>query len=351
MRLKRARSLVITLEGKQPVLHNYLSKQRFTANGTGIDLLAAMDDWQTAEALMENLPYTPDSIRTMLAELLKCGAIVIEGSAEAAQDAELAAHWRWGDVAAFYQFSMRDTAFLEKEEQTERMQAYAETSPSPPLLTGNEGLDRVALPAFDPYDDFYNTLYQRRSIRAYSGEAIPLATLADCLFAGNGLKEIQDSGVYGQLPKTMTPSGGARNPYELFVYARNVAGLAPGFYHYSAAEHDLGHLPGRDLPEPSLLLGTQRWADKAAAIIFMAANFERTAWKYRQPLAFRVVLMETGYIAQNIQLVATRRGIGAAPTGALSESEIESRLGIDFIRQAAIFAVVLGAPEADPALT
>ena len=37
----------------------------------------------------------------------------------------------------------------------------------------------------------------------------------------------------------MTPSGGARNPYEAYVYVRNVEQLAPGMYHYSAAENSL----------------------------------------------------------------------------------------------------------------
>ena len=37
----------------------------------------------------------------------------------------------------------------------------------------------------------------------------------------------------------MTPSGGARNPYEAYVFARKVDGLEAGIYHYSALDHDL----------------------------------------------------------------------------------------------------------------
>src|SRR5690606_36510779 len=140
-----------------------------------------------------------------------------------------------------YQFSLRDQKFLKGEETREKLRQYTAESPSPSLLASNEGLNVTALPS--PQDDpFMATLAARESRRAYSGKPISLQTLASCLHAGNGLKEIDDCGDFGHLPKTMTPSGGARNPYELYVYARNVTGLAPGIYHYSAAEHSLGRI-------------------------------------------------------------------------------------------------------------
>ena len=141
----------------------------------------------------------------------------------------------------------------------------------------------------------------------------------------------------------MTPSGGARNPFELYVQALHVDGLDPGFYHYSAAEHTLGLLHNESAT-PSRLLGNQLWADKAAAIIFLVADFERSAWKYRQALAYRVVLMEVGAITQNIQLAAMHRGLASAPPGALAESEIEILLHTRDINEASLFAIVLGDP-------
>src|SRR5690606_8936285 len=191
----------------------------------------------------------------------------------------------------------------------------------PPLLLSNRGLAQVTpLPAFDTGDDFRAVLYRRRSRRQFSGGSIPLAALADCLFAGNGYQETLDGGEFGMLPLTMTPSGGARNPFELYVYVRNVEGLRAGFHHYSAAEHSLGFLHDRELPDPATLLGNQPWTSKAAAVIFLCADFPRSAWKYRQALAYRTVLMEAGCITQNIQLAATYHRIAAAPTGALAES-------------------------------
>ena len=75
-------------------------------------------------------------------------------------------------------------------------------------------------------------------MRAAAEPTITLKQLSDCLFAGMGITGETTNGI-ATLPLGMTPSGGARNPYEAYIYAVNVEGLAPGFYHYSAADHDL----------------------------------------------------------------------------------------------------------------
>jgi SagB-type dehydrogenase family enzyme len=151
---------------------------------------------------------------------------------------------------------------------------------------------------------------------------------------------------YGRLPITMTPSGGARNPFELYVYARKVAGLKTGFYHYAALARDLGLVrAGRvDVPE---MLGGQQWPAQASAIVFLVAHFPRTMWKYHLPMAYRIVMMEAGFICQNIALAATYHGLSAVPSGALKESVIESYLGTPPLEAGVVFTMSLGRPEAD----
>ena len=87
----------------------------------------------------------------------------------------------------------------------------------------------------------------------------------------------------------MTPSGGARNPYEAYVYVRRVTDIKPGIYHYSGLTNSLGFITDSALPEPGDILGEQSWFDDAAAVILLVANFERTWWKYPHPTGFRVV--------------------------------------------------------------
>lgn len=343
MKIKRAATVVVTFEGATTVIHNFLTREMFECRGVAIDILAALDEWTDMEAALARLPGPLESNVAVLRELIRRDLVLTDASDAVKRDAKYRERWRWGTVAGFYHFGLRDSEFIDGQATVDRLRSFGGPKTSPPLLTANQGLEEIAtLPAFDSDDPFFDVLYRRRSERNFSGKAIPLQALADCLFAGNGLKEMLDAGEFGRLPLTMTPSGGARNPFELYVYARAVEDLRPGFHHYSAAEHSLGFLHDREMPDPATLLGNQPWASNAAAVIFLCADFERPAWKYRQALAYRVVLMEAGCITQNVQLAATHRGIACAPTGALAESRIEILLGLEDVTQAALFAVVLG---------
>ena len=348
MKIRRRATLVMTFEDSHTVVHDFLSQTRFEAGTAVLATLAALDDWTTMDyalAAAARAAGDTDKAADIVKGLIEQKLAVVEGSQEAERDQEYRDNWRWGAVAGWYQFSLRDQKFLEGEEIDERMTGYRDAGDMPPLLTSHEGHpQRIGLPSFDTDDPFFAELLARQSRREFSGEAITLDALAQCLYAGNGIKFVMDHGNFGKLPHGMTPSGGARNPYELYVYARAVDGIAPGFYHYSALEHDLAPVNTEAAPEAVELLGTQTWTNNAAAVVFMVANFERTAWKYRQPLAYRVVLMETGYIAQNLLLAANHLGLAAAPTGALAETRIEEFIGVDALHAAVIFAVVLGDP-------
>jgi SagB-type dehydrogenase family enzyme len=144
----------------------------------------------------------------------------------------------------------------------------------------------------------------------------------------------------------MTPSGGARNPYELYVYARNVIDLEPGFYHYDALRHNLGLVRPSTVNVPEML-GTQKWPAKAAAIIFLVAHFPRTMWKYHLPMAYRIVMMEAGFICQNVALAATHHGLSAVPSGAIKESVIEGYLGTPPLESAILFTISIGKVKPD----
>ena len=77
-------------------------------------------------------------------------------------------------------------------------------------------------------------------------------------------------------------------------------------------------------------------------MVFLVAHFPRSMWKYHLAPAYRVVLIEAGFIAQNIALAATEHGLSAVPSGALKESLIEEYLGTPPIEAGAIFTISLG---------
>jgi SagB-type dehydrogenase family enzyme len=172
-----------------------------------------------------------------------------------------------------------------------------------------------------------------------------LSQLSDCLFAGLGITGETENCV-GALPLSMTPSGGARNPYEAYVYARAVEGLQAGLYHYSAYDHTLARLDYCDaLPMPSEFLGGQEWADEMPCVVILCALFERTMWKYDDANAYRVVLIEAGHIGQNFMLAATRHGLSACPSAALNHSAINRFIGGPRkFTHAPIYALTLAKP-------
>lgn len=342
MRLRRAHALALTFHDDEAVVHNFLRQTRVAVSGGVLDLVRCLDSFQPVEQLAARSDDRA-GLRDVLGTLLEAGILVVEGSDEEQQDAAYRAHWRWGAVAGFYHFAIRNAEYLPGQEQEAIVQEYAATAASPPLLRDNNGLPVTALPPFSHADAFFGVLEARESTRRFAKTGLPLQTLADCLFAGNGVKRFQETGAFGTLPKTMTPSGGARNPFELFVHARRVEDLAEGVYHYSSLDHDLGRLEG-DGHLPSSCLGGQEWADSAAAMVYLVADFSRTAWKYRQAVSYRVVLMEAGFIAQNILLAATRHGAAGTPSAALAESRIEAMCHCHSPSQAAILAVALGCP-------
>jgi SagB-type dehydrogenase family enzyme len=188
---------------------------------------------------------------------------------------------------------------------------------------------------------------ERRSYRGFESseeKAITLEQLRDCLFFGLGITGFVETPMseLGLLPFKMTPSAGARNPYEAYVYARNVKGLRKAIYHYSALDNTLGLIKDYDLPTVGDILAVQPWFDNAGVLILLVANFERTMWKYPHPTGFRVVLLEAGHIAQNILLAATANGLASAPTSAVSDSLAQNLIGLDPIMQSVIYTIAIG---------
>lgn len=343
MRFRRAATLAVSFEESGTAVHNFLTKDSFSCSEEALGFLAKLDDWHTPEQLFDHFPDTDNvSLGEQITQLVELNALIVEGTAQAAQDEKYRDEWHWGAVAGFYHFSIRGTQFVTGQDARNLIKKRKEWRPSPQLYKSNQEFDRVIkLPKTDLDQEPFALMRRRRSQRKFTDDAISLKVLSDCLFCGNGIVDFHDDEDYGTLPLAMTPSGGARNPFELYVYANRVDGLDPGFYHYGALDHDFGLVrKGKvDVPE---MLGTQKWPGKAAAIIFLIAHFPRSMWKYHLPTAYRVVLMEAGFISQNIALTATHYGLSAVPSGAFNEALIESYCGTPPIESGAILSLSIG---------
>ena len=347
MRIKRSNALVILLENDQIVFHNFLVQQTFSANPTALEILRRVGAWTDLEALKGFLSgYSRDSIVSSVDMLKELGAIIVEDSEAADREDEFEQTWLWGPFAAAFHFGARTGDYLAAEAADSLLVQQAKYLPSPPLFTRNNHPETdIALPLSDSTNEPFHTLARRRTMRRLRDDPMTITALADCFQYSMAITAMLDDPEIIDLPLKMTPSGGGRNPYEAYVCVRNVTGVAPGAYHYSAVERTLGAVKSGPPPSFPSLLARQAWTENAAAVIFLVANFDRAMWKYHQPAAYNATLIEAGHIAQNIMLAATTHGLVADPVGALSLKAIEGVLGVGGPTQAVIYALVLGVPD------
>lgn len=348
MRYRAAKTLVFSRQGEEMIACNYLANNTFACSPDLLTFLARFDDWASLKEISGFLPFMEEEdLAATLDDLVRVNAVTTEGSALASAEDTYAATWKWGIPAALFHFSVQDRTYMTLDEMENLQRTKAAEKQQPRLYTANENHigPTVDLPAGIEDDGLLQLMARRRTVREAEPQAISLRQLSDCLFAGLGITGETENCI-GSLPLGMTPSGGARNPYEAYVYARSVDGLKPGFYHYAAIDHTLARLDTDAAPPPSDLLGGQEWADEMPCVVILCAMFERTMWKYEDANAYRVVLIEAGHIGQNIMLAATRHGLSACPSAALNHSAISGCLGVDDrVTASPIYALTLAHPD------
>ncbi len=157
-------------------------------------------------------------------------------------------------------------------------------------------------------------LDQRRSVRDFAPEPLPLAAVSQILWAAQGITD--PSGLRS------APSAGALYPLEIHLVAGAVSGLEPGVYRYDPHGHRLvaGARGDRRAALARAALG-QDWIADAPAIVLVTAIHQRTTRKYGDR-ATRYVHMEAGHAAQNVYLQAVSLGLGTTMVGAFRDGEV-----------------------------
>lgn len=350
MEIRAARTLVFSRQDSALLACNFLTGSVFSCSPDLLTLLAALDGWSEFEDVASSLSATSgDNPEASIEALIAVNALTTKGSDLAEAESTYQADWSWGIPSALFHFSVQDKEYMPLDRAEALQRAKLAQCEQPPLSLTNERLNGAVhtLPPALEDNRLLQLMAKRRTVRSAAPQPLRLKQLSDCLFAGLGITG-ETTNCVGSLPLSMTPSGGARNPYEAYVYARSIDGLEPGFYHYSASEHSLGKLETEDLPKPSEIVGGQDWADEMPCVVILCAFLERTMWKYDDANAYRVVLIEAGHIGQNLMLAATHHNLSACPTAALCHSKIKNWLGLsDGLTRAPVYALTLSAPTDD----
>jgi len=203
------------------------------------------------------------------------------------------------------------------------------------------GMEAVDLPELDlPPAPLREAILGRRTPLSFADRPLALGDLSCLLQAGYGT--VPRPSVVGQRVFRTVPSGGALYPLEIYVYARSVADLDEGLYHFRATRPAVQRLETPttvDLIAPMFV--QPDLIRTAGAVIFVTAVFERSTFKYGER-GYRFALLEAGHVAQNISLTATVLGGAAVPLGGFFDREVEELLAIDGVEHSMLYAVAVG---------
>lgn len=170
---------------------------------------------------------------------------------------------------------------------------------------------------------FESALQRRRSVRAFSREALALSEVAQILWAAQGVSDTRPERF------RTAPSAGALYPLQVLLLAGRVDDLAPGIYRYLPEEHALALQAKGDL-RASLAKAAlaQDWIAGAACVLALSGIYARTTGKYGER-GRRYVHMEVGHVGQNVYLQASALGLGTTMVGAFRDQELQRVLNLE----------------------
>jgi SagB-type dehydrogenase family enzyme len=182
-----------------------------------------------------------------------------------------------------------------------RLPARAQTSLALPLAPMEGGMALT------------DALARRRSQRRFAAQSLPLASVAQLLWAAQG---------QSAPGRRTAPSAGALYPLEAHLVVGHVDGLALGAYRYLSEAHALQR--AADAATPTALQAAalgQTAVGSAPALVVLAAVESRSAVRYAARAA-RYVAIEAGAAAQNLALQAVALGLDSVVVGAFDDAAV-----------------------------
>lgn len=171
--------------------------------------------------------------------------------------------------------------------------------------------------------DVRRVLGDRQSRRKFVKTPLSLGDLSFLLWATQGVRA--RSG--GRAMKTV-PSAGNRHPFDTYVQAERVEGLAPGLYLYIPSPHALVPVPGAQARQADFA-AQAKGCFGCAALLYWVARPYRCEWRYTKEHAPRLCALDAGHIGQNGYLAAEALGIGCCTVGGYLQSQIDALLDLD----------------------
>jgi SagB-type dehydrogenase family enzyme len=344
-RYLRSPFVIIYWRDGRLVFENFLTRRQVVAEPLTASLLHFFDRWKFFAALCAAMPqYAPSSLERAVTQLAQHSLLQRNDRPLPSGHGALAEWSEWNPAAGFFHQSTKDLRFeADAAEEFRSLVRLAKSKPIPVPIKRYPKVKKIVLPPAATDSEFARVLLDRRTWRRFSAKPVPLSAVGNLLGLTWGVRRWVKLPKIGTVAVKTSPSGGALHPIEAYVLARNVHGLAAGFYHYSAGDHRLELLKnGATSRDITRLLANQWWYASAGFVAFLTAVFARTRWKYDYARAYRAVLIEAGHLCQTFCLTATSMGLAPFCTMAFADSKIEKVLGLDGISESALYVAGAG---------
>ena len=182
-------------------------------------------------------------------------------------------------------------------------------------------------------------LARRRSVRDYAARPVTLEELSRLLHDATGITDRRDPTWWFR----SVPSSGALYPIEVYPVVFNVAGVAPGVYHYDVRRHRLELVRAGDFRREVFDAAvSQEMILHTGLVLVLTGIFARVQFKYVDR-SYRYMLLEAGHLGQNVYLAATALGLAPCGIGAYFDDDLNRLLGVDGREEATVYLLAVGA--------
>jgi SagB-type dehydrogenase family enzyme len=345
MRYRTAASLVSFPASEGFVVYNFVSRDVISCPAREMHWLTCAMNWiSIPEVKIANAELAHETIIDTFEAFAENNIILLEGSSSAQRDEEYRMNWQLGPSSAIFHFTSMNCDYLDAADSTKWQAGKLNSEPEPQAFwrSGTSAHNFSDRPQVKK-NSLLELMAKRRSVRQVTQQPLKEVQIGNILYSGMGITGWTKTETL-TVPLKMTPSGGARNPFEAYIWIRHSEDLKPGIYHYSAFDNAISWLRMSPDTLPSAMLQAQEWTNDMAAVIFLVSILERTTWKYQDDNAYKVVLIEAGHIAQNMMLMATSQNLTACPTAALNHGLIATTLGLEGLTHFPVYCLLIGRP-------
>jgi len=195
------------------------------------------------------------------------------------------------------------------------------------------GKGRLNLPPATLGGPLFPAIRVRRSVRNYAAKPMELEELSALCEA---------SASAGPAPGSQDPLLSGSAPLNLYLFVRDVRGLAPGIYRYHPMGHCLELIRAGDFSKACMNACLQQEFCGSANVVFV----KTVSWDFLGypdgDRGYRYACLRAGFMGEGLYLQGTALNIGVCGVGAFEDGTIAQLLGLDPAKEICLYLTATG---------